>query len=136
MYAIVSSISVELQLLLCMTGEAPLESKGTLANVHVQKREGDCRVGNDKWKGFIVSSSSSTIKVRVTSPVEAIVSAYRVTVKLYVKEDGDERQFINNIREEIYVIFNPWNNGDVTDVLFISWHYCKSTTYCCKSCFK
>ena len=93
-------------------GEAPLESKGTLANVRVQKHENDCQVGNDKWKGFIVSSTKSSIKVRVTSSVEAVVSAYKVTVKLYVQEDGEERQFINNIRDEIYLLFNPWNNGE------------------------
>ena len=95
-----------------ITGEAPLESKGTLANIRVQKHENDCQVGNDKWKGFIVSSTKSSIKVRVTSSVEAVVSAYKVTVKLYVQEDGEEKQFINNIRDEIYLLFNPWNNGE------------------------
>ena len=97
--------------LLFSAGKAPVESKGTLINMKVAKDEKSCTNNKEKWRSYIVTSSKSRVTVRVTSPVEAIVSAYAVTVKLFVTEAEEEVRHVVNIAQEIYLLFNPWNAG-------------------------
>ena len=101
--------------LLFSAGKTPVESKGTLVNVRVAKDAKSVGSDKEKWQAHIVTSSKSRVTVRVTSTAEAIVSAYAVTVKLFVVEAGEEMRHVVNIRDDIYLLFNPWNAGALSN---------------------
>ena len=65
----------------------------------------------DVKKNFIWPHFS---QVRVTAPSDAIVSTYKVTVKVFLKDDdGEEQRFVANIDDEMYLLFNPWDEREL-----------------------
>ena len=106
-----TSIVNATRLLICI-GDKAQESKGTLANISVQSGEKAVVKSLHSWKAYIVSVSNEGIGVAITSPVDAIVSAYRITVKVFVKDENhEERRYMTIIDSEIYLLFNPWCKG-------------------------
>ena len=85
-------------------GKRPRESNNTLAVVQCEQRDAgfQSKQGADDWAGRILRADGNGILLEVFIPSSAIVGGY----SLGIEYDDD---LIHEVKEDIVVLFNPWN---------------------------
>ena len=85
----------------CFLGPSPSESKGTRSVFGFPWRLG----GKGRWKVELVESCSSSFTMGITSPADACVGSYKLSIRLG-SENAIPRQLTN-----LVLLFNPWCAG-------------------------
>ncbi|XP_076153937.1 protein-glutamine gamma-glutamyltransferase 2-like [Alosa pseudoharengus] len=85
-------------LLTVETGPSPSESKGTRSVFGFPLRLG----GKGKWKVQLLESSSSFFTMAITSPADACVGSYKLSIRL-----GSENAVPQTLTN-LVLLFNPW----------------------------
>ncbi|XP_062381631.1 protein-glutamine gamma-glutamyltransferase 2-like [Sardina pilchardus] len=85
-------------LLIVETGPSPSESKGTRSVFGFPLRVG----GKGKWKVQLLESSSSSFTMGITSPADACVGSYKLSIRL-----GSENAIPQTLAS-LLLLFNPW----------------------------
>ncbi|KAF7692420.1 hypothetical protein HF521_010030 [Silurus meridionalis] len=87
------------------TGLLPLVSKGTHIIIPVVEELQDrC------WEAKIVEQNANRIKLLINSPPNAVIGKYEITVK--TQSTGSESVKTHDSEKDIYILFNPWCEGD------------------------
>ncbi|KAM8945858.1 protein-glutamine gamma-glutamyltransferase 6-like [Pelodytes ibericus] len=85
------------------TGADPQESDSTMAVFELSKS-----TKGDNWTAVLESCSSEDMKVTITSPVNAVIGAYKMNI--YIKSIGKKKYFKAG---NFILLFNPWAPDDV-----------------------
>ncbi|XP_066288389.1 protein-glutamine gamma-glutamyltransferase K-like [Branchiostoma lanceolatum] len=95
-------LTIELQ-----SGPNPLPNKGTLLRLPV----GDT-VKEGQWGAAVEKADGENVKVRITSPSDAIIGRYIVIVE--TSSAGKKFRSGKNMISYFVLLFNPWCKGDQT----------------------
>lgn len=87
-------------------GKRPRESNNTLVVIQCEQRDAgfQSKQGADDWAGRILRADGNGILLDVFIPSSAIVGGY----SLGIEYDDD---LIHEVKEDIVVLFNPWNES-------------------------
>ena len=93
-------------------GKRPRESNNTLIVVQCRHDEDDFKskqIGADEWAGRILRADGNGILFEVFISSSAIVGKY----SLAIEHDDD---LIHEVKEDVVVLFNPWNESKFSNV--------------------
>ena len=91
-------------------GKRPRESNDTLVVVkcrHIDGNEGFKRKQSaNEWAGRIVRADGKDVLFEVFIPSSAIVGAYSMEIEYF-------DTLIHELKDEVVILFNPWNEGEL-----------------------
>ncbi|TSP09059.1 Protein-glutamine gamma-glutamyltransferase K [Bagarius yarrelli] len=87
------------------TGSQPLVSKGT--HIIVPLVEG---LQDLCWEAKVVEQNANRVKLSINSSPNAVIGKYRLTVS--TRSTGSESVSTHDSEKNIYMLFNPWCEGD------------------------
>ncbi|XP_066288397.1 protein-glutamine gamma-glutamyltransferase K-like [Branchiostoma lanceolatum] len=88
-------------------GNNPLPNKGTLLRLPV----GDA-IKQGQWSAALEKTEGQNVKVRITSPADAIIGRYIVVVE--TTSAGKTSRSGKTVVSHFFLLFNPWCKGDQT----------------------
>lgn len=93
-------------------GKRPRESNNTLAFVQCRHNDDDfqSKQGADKWAGRILRVNGNGVLFEVFIPSSAIIGKYALSIEY-------DDSLIHEVKEDIVVLFNPWNESKFLSVL-------------------
>lgn len=102
--------ALRLNLNLCLTGPLPLVSKGTHVIIPLVDH-----LKHGRWEATVVEKNGNKVKLSVTSPADAVVGLYGLTVTTCPLKG--ETSTTHNSNKNIIMLFNPWCDGKMVQSL-------------------